>query len=265
MEAAMKKTIKNPTELLIEQLLTEKQMKYKGGIYYITQTELAYNSNRIEGSQLSKEHTRSLFETQTILAQKDELIRSDDIIETTNHFRAFDYILEEAYHPLTENGIKKIHEILKSNTSDAMVSWFNVGEYKALNNVIGERETAAPEEVQPKIAALLNSYELKKSKDIDDIIAFHVKFERIHPFQDGNGRVGRLILFKECLRQGIIPFIIDAKHKTFYYRGLQEYNHEKGYLRDTCLSAQDWYTEYCKKYVHNFLQSYQSNDTGHSR
>lgn len=239
---------------LLHQLRAERERKYKGGIYYFTQTELAYNSNRIEGSRLSREHTRNLFETKTLIAAKDEAIRADDVVETMNHFRAFDHVLSGAEEALTEEFIKHLHFILKAGTSDAGMEWFRVGEYKKVANIVGGHETSAPEDVPRDIRDLLERYEEASSHDIDSILAFHERFESIHPFQDGNGRVGRLILFKECLRQGVVPFIIDSEHKDFYYRGLRMYHEEKGYLRDTCLSAQDKYTAYCTKMVPGFLK-----------
>lgn len=240
---------------IFRQLAQEKEKKYKNGIYYYTQTELAYNSNRIEGSRLSKEHTASLFATKTLVANQDDFIASDDITETMNHFRAFDYILTHLKQPLTEALIKEIHRILKTNTSDADLEWFKVGDYKALENIIGEKETTPPAAVHAAMAKLLQRYNAKGLKQFQDIIDFHVSFESIHPFQDGNGRVGRLILFKECLNNDIIPFIIDANHKNFYYRGLQNYQKEPGYLIDTCLAAQDVYTAYCQKLVYGFGQT----------
>lgn len=238
---------------LLDQLNLERINKYKNGIYYFTQVELAYNSNRIEGSRLKREHTESLFLTKTILANQDEVIRSDDVIETTNHFRAFDYLLDSAQQLLDEEMIKEFHRILKTGTSDADISWFNVGDYKAVGNVVANHETTAPEDVEDAMHDLMDNYDAAAIHSFDQLLQFHVKFERIHPFQDGNGRVGRLIMFRECLKNDIIPFIIDADHKDFYYRGLQEYFHEPGYLRDTCLSAQDNYTVYCKKLVKDFI------------
>ena len=234
---------------LIKQLQTEKAMKYKGGIYYLTQIELTYNSNRIEGSKLSKEHTRNLFETSSILTNKDEIVKKDDIIEATNHFRAFDYILDNYAKPLNEDMIKYIHFMLKQGTDDAFEDWFNVGAYKALANYIGEKPTTAPADVAKEMQSLLKRYQKETTKTIEDIIDFNVHFETIHPFQDGNGRVGRLIMFKECLQNNILPFIIDNEHKLFYYRGLAEYKREKGYLVDTCKSAQDKYELYCQQLV----------------
>ncbi len=253
------------TDLLVKQLQEERKIKYKGGIYYFTQTDLAYNSNRIEGSRLTKDHTRSLFETKTILANKDEVIRSDDVIETTNHFRAFDYIVDNFKTKLSEQVIKDIHKILKTNTSDADLSWFNVGEYKSQENMVGDMETTRTEAVHSDMIKLLKEYLATKNKTVENIVDFHVNFEKIHPFQDGNGRVGRLIMFKECLNNNVIPFIIDADHKDFYYRGLREYFKEKGYLLDTCLSAQDQYVAYCKKLVPNFEKALHKKELDISR
>ena len=242
----------NNVDKLIKQLISEKAAEYKNGIYHFTQTSLAYNSNRIEGSKLSHEHTINLFNTHTILSNGDEVIDSNDIIETMNHFRAFDYILQNYAQPLNEDFIKHLHRILKSNTTDADQDWFNVGEYKALANTIGDKETCPPEKVAAEISKLINSYLQLSNHDFHALLKFHVDFEAIHPFQDGNGRVGRLILFKECLNYNIIPFIIDNDHKQFYYRGLREFYREPGYLTDTCLSAQDKYTAYCKHFVKDF-------------
>ena len=232
-------------EKLIIQMKNERNSNCKG-IYYITQVELAYNSNRIEGNKLAKEHICSLFETATISTNGNEVIDKNDIIETSNHFHAFDYILDTIKEPLTEKYIKSLHYILKQATDDAFKSWFNVGEYKRLENFIDEQTTSKPENVSENIRELLTKYNKKTKKTIEDVIDFHVFFEKIHPFQDGNGRVGRLIMFKECLNNGIVPFIIDNEHKLFYYRGLREYDKEKGYLIDTCKFAQDKYRCYMK-------------------
>lgn len=236
-------------EKLILQMKNEKKANRKGGIYYITQIELAYNSNRIEGSRLSKEHTYSLFETSCILSTKDESINKNDIIETSNHFHAFDYILDSYDVVLTEQYIKHLHYILKQGTDDAFQNWFNVGDYKQIDNFVGGKETSKPENVKKDMYNLLQLYNAKNNKTLEDIVHFHVLFEKIHPFQDGNGRVGRLIMFKECLNNKVLPFIIDEEHKLFYYRGLNEYYKEKGYLIDTCKSAQDKYRIYCNKLV----------------
>lgn len=223
------------------QLLTEQMNgKVKGGIYHRTQIDLTYNSNHIEGSRLSHEQTRYIFETNTI-GVSDEAIRIDDIIETTNHFRCIDYIIAHAKEPLSESMIKQIHLMLKSGTSDAEKSWFAVGEYKRFPNEVGGIETVEPQKVGSAIKKLLKIYKVKHTVTFVDILDFHQKFESIHPFQDGNGRVGRLIMFKECLNHDIVPFIITDDIKMFYYRGLRQWEHIPGYLTDTCLSAQDNY------------------------
>lgn len=227
---------------LLYRLREEKKIKLKGGIYHQTQIKLSYNSNHMEGSTLTEEQTRYIYETNTIGLEK-EPANIDDIIETVNHFQCFDYILDCADNVLTENIIKKIHAILKSNTSDSRLEWFKVGEYKQRPNMVGDSKTTPPSKVKKEIQKLLFEYNQKEIIDFKDIVAFHYQFERIHPFQDGNGRVGRLIIFKECLKYNIVPFIIDEKHKLYYYRGLKEFETEKGYLIDTCLSAQDAYSE----------------------
>lgn len=228
---------------LLDILQDEKANKYSGGIYHKTQIELTYNSNHIEGSRLTHDQTRYIFETNTI-GIDDSIVNVDDVIETSNHFRCIDMIIDNARASLTENFIKELHLTLKSSTSDSRKDWFAVGEYKKFPNEVGGIETALPEDVSSKIKALLAEYRLKEDKSFDDILDFHVKFERIHPFQDGNGRVGRLIMFKECLKYNIVPFIIDEDLKLFYYRGLSEWNRERGFLRDTCLAAQDKYKVY---------------------
>lgn len=226
--------------LLLNQLKEEKDMKLKGGIYHRTQIDLTYNSNRIEGSKLTLDQTRYIFETNTVGVSK-ESINVDDIIETTNHFRAIDLIIDKAKSTLTESLIKELHFLLKSGTSDSTKDWFNVGEYKKLPNEVGGKETTAPNKVAMKMKEILSEYNDIPNKTIEDIIAFHYQFEIIHPFQDGNGRVGRLIMFKECLANNVVPFIIDEELKLFYYRGLQEWENIRGYLMDTCLTAQDNY------------------------
>lgn len=223
---------------ILQVLREEKEAKISGGLYHETQVRLTYNSNRIEGSKLSEDQTRLIFETNTIGAEDG--VPVDDIIETSNHFRAIDYVIDCAEEPLTEELIKKLHKILKTGTKDSYVSWFNVGDYKQKANVVGGNETTPPSKVAAAIKELLADYE-KKKVGINDIIEFHYNFEKIHPFQDGNGRVGRLICFKECLRFNIVPFIIENSKKSFYYRGLKEWNTEKGYLTDTCLDGQDTY------------------------
>jgi Fic family protein len=227
--------------------------KIKGSIYHETQILLTYNSNHIEGSQLSPDQTRYIFETNTIGLDKDSSINVDDIIETQNHFRCIDYMIKSALEPLSEALIKDLHRILKTGTSDAKLDWFNVGEYKQRPNMVGGIETTKPSNVQSELISLIGKYEIKKEYSFEDIIEFHYQFECIHPFQDGNGRVGRLIAFKECLRHGFVPFTIDESIKLFYYRGLKEWKSEKGYLMDTCLSGQDKY----KKLLDMFNISYE--------
>lgn len=223
---------------LLAILREQKEMRLKGNIYHRIQIELTYNSNHIEGSRLTHEQTRHIFETNTI-GISDESINVDDIIETTNHFRCIDLIIDKAEEKLSESFIKGLHQILKSGTSDSRKDWFAVGEYKRLPNEVGGMETCLPENVSKEMKALLKEYNAKKQKTLDDILDFHHRFERIHPFQDGNGRVGRLLMFKECMANGHIPFIITDELKLFYYRGLQQWPNVKGYLRDTCLTAQD--------------------------
>ena len=228
---------------LLDILKEQKVSKYSGGIYHKTQIDLTYNSNHMEGSRLTHDQTRYIFETNTIGVEK-EVLNVDDVIETANHFRCIDMIIDHAKAALTEKFIKKLHLFLKNGTSDSRKDWFAVGEYKKLPNEVGGRDTALPEEVADKMKALLTEYNAKEEKTFEDILDFHVKFERIHPFQDGNGRVGRLIMFKECLKYNIVPFIIEDDLKMFYYRGLKEWDNEKGYLTDTCLTAQDKYKAY---------------------
>lgn len=231
---------KYSNNILLNHLKEQKEMKLKGGIYHRTQIDLTYNSNKIEGSRLTHDQTRYIFETNTIGASK-ESVNVDDIIETTNHFRCIDLIIDKAKNKLTESFIKELHFLLKSGTSDSRKDWFNVGEYKKLPNEVGGNETCPPREVSSKMKVLLSDYHSIEKKSFKDIINFHYQFEIIHPFQDGNGRVGRLIMFKECLSNNIVPFIIDEDLKLFYYRGLQEWTHIREYLLDTCLTAQDNY------------------------
>ena len=239
-----------PTTLL-DILQNEKANKYSGGIYHKTQIDLTYNSNHMEGNRLTHDQTRYIFETNTIGIEK-EVLNVDDVIETANHFRCIDMIIDRAKLSLTEKIIKELHLILKNGTSDSRKDWFAVGNYKKLPNEVGGMETALPEEVANKMKKLLSEYNNKEEKNFEDILDFHVKFERIHPFQDGNGRVGRLIMFKECLKYNIVPFIIEDNLKMFYYRGLKEWDNEKGYLTDTCLTAQNRY----KAYLDYFRISY---------
>lgn len=240
---------------LLERLLEEKEMKLKGGLYHQTQIKLAYNSNRIEGSRLSEDQTRYIYETNTVNIESDETANVDDIIETVNHFSCFDYMLTHADETLTEEMIKEFHRLLKRNTSDERKEWFRVGDYKTRPNAVGDMETTKPSKVKDEIIKLLVDYDNKKDITVGDIIEFHYRFERIHPFQDGNGRVGRIIMFKECLKNDILPFIIDHEHKLFYYRGLKEFKTEKGYLMDTCLSAQDKYEDMVAYFFPDFTQS----------
>lgn len=226
-----------PTTLL-SVLQREKQSRLPGGIYHRVQIDLTYNSNHIEGSRLSREQTRFIFETNTIGIEK-QAVNVDDVVETANHFRCIDMVINDANRALSQAMIKRLHEILKSGTSDSRQDWFAVGEYKKLPNEVGGQETAAPEDVENRMRALLNAYNAKTRKTLRDLLDFHVQFESIHPFQDGNGRVGRLILFKECLKNDIVPFIITDDLKMFYDRGIREWKTEPGYLTDTCLTAQD--------------------------
>ena len=242
---------KNIAISLLEVLKEEKKNRISGGIYHKTQIELTYNSNHIEGSCLTHDQTRYIYETNPI-GVDGEAINVDDIIETVNHFRYVDIIIDNAKTILSEKFIKELHYSLKCGTSDSKKAWMTIGEYKKYPNEVGGIETTLPENVHKKIKSLLDEYNAKKVKKLEDILDFHVKFERIHPFQDGNGRVGRLIMFKECLKYNIVPFIIDDDLKMFYYRGLKEWNREKGFLLDTCLSAQDGY----KAYLDYFRISY---------
>lgn len=237
----MKLENETTAHMLLKTLQEEKEMKLKGGLYHLTQIKLAYNSNRIEGSKLSEDQTRYIYETNTIGMEEDKTTNVDDIIETINHFQCFDYMLDCAEDSLSETIIKNFHKVLKNNTSDSRKEWFQVGDYKAKPNMVGDSRTTPPSKVKPEMAKLLFDYNAKDTISFEDIIEFHYAFESIHPFQDGNGCVGRVILFKECLKYGLTPFIIANEHKQFYYRGLEEYKSEKGYLTETCLSAQDEY------------------------
>lgn len=228
---------------LLDILREQKEGKYSGGIYHRTQIDLTYNSNHMEGSHLTRNQTRYIFETNTV-GVENEVLNVDDVIETVNHFRCIDLIIDHADDILSEKFIKELHLTLKNGTSDSRKDWFAVGKYKKIPNEVGGMDTALPEEVADKMKTLLKEYNVIKEKTLEDILDFHVKFERIHPFQDGNGRVGRLIMFKECLKHNIVPFIIEDNLKLFYYRGLKEWDNEKGYLTDTCLTAQDKYKTY---------------------
>ncbi len=237
---------------LLEFLKAEKQGKINGGIYHKVQVDLTYNSNHMEGSRLTHDQTQYIFETNTI-GIDNNVLNVDDIVETANHFKCIDMIIDEVNKPVSEAFIKQLHSTLKSGTSDSRKDWFAVGDYKKLPNEVGGISTAAPEEVAEKMKLLISVYNSQKEKSFRDIIEFHYKFEKIHPFQDGNGRVGRLILFKECLKNNIVPFIIDEDLKLFYYRGLKEWKQEQGYLIDTCLAAQDKF----KKYLDYFRIPYE--------
>lgn len=228
---------------LLDILRIEKKSKLSGGIYHKIQIELTYNSNHIEGSCLTHDETRYIFETNTIGIDK-KTINVDDIIETVNHFKCIDMIIDNANKNISEKLIKNLHKILKNSTSDSRKDWFAVGEYKKLPNTVGDILTAQPDEVEKKMKKLITQYNAKKTKSLDDLLDFHYKFECIHPFQDGNGRIGRLLLFKECLKYNIVPFIIDENLKLFYYRGLKEWENERGFLRETCLMAQDKFKIY---------------------
>ena len=243
---------KQQSKTLLDILQEEKTSKYSGGIYHKTQIDLTYNSNHIEGSRLTHEQTRFIFETNTI-GVENEVLNVDDVIETVNHFRCIDMIIDNAKANLTEKFIKELHLVLKTGTSDSRKDWFAVGDYKKLPNEVGGVETTLPEKVAVKMKELLEKYSVKENKTLEDVLAFHVAFEKIHPFQDGNGRVGRLIMFKEFLKYNIVPFIIEDNLKLFYYRGLKEWNKEKGFLTDTCLTAQDRY----KKYLDYFRIRYE--------
>ena len=234
---------KNNVPTLLQILREQKAAKMTGGIYHKVQIDLTYNSNHIEGSRLTHDQTRYIFETNTI-GFENESVNVDDVIETANHFRCIDMVIDGAGVTLSEKFIKDLHSVLKTGTSDNRKDWFAVGEYKKLPNEVGGNNTTLPENVSAEMKKLLADYNCKENVTLEDIIEFHVRFERIHPFQDGNGRVGRLIMFKECLKYGIVPFIIEDKIKMFYYRGLKEWNQEKGYLTDTCLSAQDTFKNY---------------------
>ena len=225
---------------ILETLLEEKEIKLKGSLYHLIQINFSYNSNHIEGSQLTEEQTQYIYETNSFISNKEKVISIDDINETINHFKCFDYILENIYI-LDENLIKTLHKILKNNTSDSQKEWCKVGDYKLKANFIGNIKTTSPSNVSKEMKKLLDEYNSKSKITFDDIVDFHYKFEAIHPFQDGNGRVGRLIMFKECLRNDVVPFIIDEERKLFYYRGLKNYEKDKTYLIETCLSTQDKY------------------------
>lgn len=240
--ARANKKVSKP-ETLLDILRMEKKQELSGGIYHKIQVDLTYNSNHIEGSRLSHDQTRYIFETNTI-GFENGAVNVDDVVETANHFKCIDMIIDSANYPLSERFIKELHSVLKSGTSDSRKDWFVVGDYKKVPNEVGGRETADPEKVHRLMDELIKSYNQSSKKTLEVIIEFHYEFESIHPFQDGNGRVGRLIMFKECLKNKIVPFIIDDDLKYFYYRGLHEWKSEKGYLIDTCLTAQDEFKKY---------------------
>ena len=233
-----RKSSQAKTSPLLKALREQKEARLKGGIYHRTQIDLTYNSNHIEGSRLTHEQTRYIFETNTI-GITHEAVNVDDVMETVNHFRCIDYIIDHAEDKLTEGSIKHLHQLLKNGTSDSQKDWFSVGDYKRLPNEVGGMETCQPQDVHNEMQRLLKDYHARKIHTFNEILDFHVRFESIHPFQDGNGRVGRLLMFKECLRNGLVPFIITDELKMFYYRGLREWGHINGYLTDTCLTAQD--------------------------
>ena len=226
---------------VLSALREQKEMKMKGGIYHKTQIDLTYNSNHIEGSRLTHEQTRYIFETNTVGVSEGEAVNVNDVVETVNHFRCIDLIIDKAEEPLSEALMKTLHGMLKSGTSDSRKDWFAVGDYKRLPNEVGGESTCQPELVHDNMQRLIDNYDASRRHTLEEILDFHVRFEKIHPFQDGNGRVGRLVMFKECLASGIVPFIITDELKMFYYRGLREWGHTDGYLTDTCLTAQDQY------------------------
>lgn len=249
-EKPTRKNAKSKSELL-GIIKAEKASGIHGGIYHKIQIELTYNSNHIEGSRLTHDQTRYIYETNTV-GITEGAVRVDDILEASNHFRCIDLIIDKATSPITEGLVKQLHMILKSGTSDSRLDWFKVGEYKRLPNEVGGKDTVLPENVDSEMKRLLSDYETKKHKELRDLLDFHYRFERIHPFQDGNGRVGRLLLFKECLRFGFVPFVIDESLKLFYYRGLDRWMDESGFLTDTCLTAQDRF----KKWLDYFRIAY---------
>lgn len=252
---ARKERQKRKSPSLLQVLRREKKSRLSGGIYHKLQVDMTYNSNHIEGSRLTREQTRYIFETRTI-GITQQAVRVDDIVETANHFHCIDKVIDHAEQGLSERFIKQLHGILKTGTSDSQQEWFAVGAYKKLPSEVGGQPTTAPEDVPAAMASLLQDYGVMTAKTLDDILAFHVRFERIHPFQDGNGRIGRLLMLSECLRNDIVPFIITDELKLFYYRGLHEWDQERGFLRDTCLTAQDYF----KKVMDYFRISYEKGE-----
>lgn len=240
----------------VKQALQEqKKIKMPGNLYYVTQTKFAYNSNHMEGSRLTEEQTKMLYETKTIISEHEEAIRYDDIIETGNHFRLFDYMLDHCDEALSIPLIHKFHELLKTATNDSLLDWFVIGGWKRLPNIIGNHiETSAPEKVEEDMSLLLQKYLSLHAVTLEDIVQFHYHFEKIHPYQDGNGRIGRMIMFKECLKHNIVPFIIEDLHKHYYYRGLQQFTSDPVFLMNTCLHAQDHYKAYYEKLIGNLYE-----------
>lgn len=248
-DAALPSCVKRKSEVspLLAVLREQKEMRLRGSIYHRTQVDLSYNSNHMEGSRLTHDQTRHIYETNTLGLSEDG-VNVDDIMETVNHFRCLDMVIDRAEEKVTERFIKELHAVLKTGTSDGRREWFAVGAYKKLPNEVGGIDTTPPEEVAAEMRKLLSQYNAIEAKDFDDILDMHYRFERIHPFQDGNGRVGRLLMFKECLANGIVPFIIADELKMFYYRGLQQWPGIREYLRDACLTAQDSYKLLLKKF-----------------
>lgn len=230
-------------------LKAERNRHYKGGLYHMTQVLFAYNSNHIEGSRLTEDQTRFIYETKSFFPEGEEPISADDVVETVNHFALFDYMLDYAEEPLTEGMMKEYHRILKTSTTDSALTWFRVGDYKGATNAVGDVTTATPKQVPVRMGALMKRYNAKPSHTLEDIADFHYRMETIHPFQDGNGRVGRMVMFKECLRNGIMPFLILDRDKPFYYRGLKEYERQPGYLIGTCQMEQDFYQEMYERFL----------------
>ena len=235
--------MKNILDILREQ----KELKLKGNLYHITQIQFAYNTNHIEGSSLTEEQTRFMYETNTLINDAENISNIDDIVEMVNHFYLFDYMLDTTENTLSEELIKEYHKILKQSTSSERIDWFKIGDYKALKNEVNGKLTTEPDNVHTEIKELILWYNSLEKVTFEDILEFHYRFEAIHPFQDGNGRIGRIIMFKECLKNNITPFIVLDQYKAYYYRGLNEFRNEKGYLIDTCLSMQDKYSEIIKK------------------
>jgi len=240
--------IEKTDSALLVQLKEEMKHGIKGSIYHETQILMTYNSNHIEGSRLTVDQTRYIFETNTIGTENNQAVNVDDVIEAQNHFRCIDYAIKMAFEPITDILVKDIHKILKTGTSDSKLEWFNVGEYKKRPNTVGGLETSKPENVSKDMANLIGTYENKQKFEFEDILEFHFNFEIIHPFQDGNGRVGRIIAFKECLRHGLVPFTIDESIKLFYYRGLKEWKNQRGFLIGTCETGQDKYKKLLEIY-----------------